>query len=175
MKNFLHHKRWVTDTNSTHVETPLIPLTKQMYTGKSYEEYFKQKLIRDTTSIRSDLYEFKMSLFDHGEPEEFLLFVHNFNITLSSTGTLETDTKVQYLHTLVRGEALHQFDFLYADVENTDNKLSDYLLMGSAWYFPPVNWLKTIVQNTQLKSEALYNALNLFEWIFGLLSRGKNG
>ena len=33
-------------------------------------------------SSTSDPYEFNMSLFDHGEPEEFLLFIRNFNITL---------------------------------------------------------------------------------------------
>ena len=51
-----------------------------------------------------------MSLFDHGKPEEFLLFVHNFNMTLVATGMQETNAKVQYLCTIVCGEALCQFD-----------------------------------------------------------------
>ena len=54
-------------------------------------------------SSTSDLYEFKMSLFDHGQPEEFLFFIHNFSMTLAATGTLEMNAKIQYLHTLFRG------------------------------------------------------------------------
>ena len=50
-----------------------------------------------------DLYAFRMSLFDHDEPDEFLLFVQNFQITLSEPGKLETEAKVQYLCTLVNG------------------------------------------------------------------------
>ena len=32
----------------------------------------------------SYLYEFNMSLFDHDEPEEFLLFILNFNMTFAA-------------------------------------------------------------------------------------------
>ena len=32
------------------------------------------------------------------------------------------DARIQYLRTLVPGEALRQFDLLYADVENTEKK-----------------------------------------------------
>ena len=78
------------------------------------------KLRRDPTSSTADLYEFKMSLFDNGNPEEFLLLVRKFNTTLVDSGTLETGAKVQYLHMLVNGEALHQFELLYADVESTE-------------------------------------------------------
>ena len=58
-----------------------------------------------------------MSLFDHDEPEEFLLFVCNFNMTLVETGKKETDSNIQYLCTIVRGEALLQFEFFSAYVE----------------------------------------------------------
>ena len=90
----------------------------------------------------SELYEFRMSLFDHSDPEEFLLFAQNFQITLASTGMLETETKVKYLCTLRHGEALRQLDILYADVESKDTPLDVvYLLKGLACYLPPVNSL----------------------------------
>ena len=44
-----------------------------------------------------DLYGFKMYLFDHGKQEEFLLFIRNFNMTLTETVMLEMDTNIQYL------------------------------------------------------------------------------
>ena len=59
-----------------------------MPTGNSDGDYVKLKLRRDPTSSTSDLYEFMMSLFDHCEPEEFLLFVRNLQMTLADMGTL---------------------------------------------------------------------------------------
>ena len=88
-----------------------------------------------------DLYGFKMSLFDNDEPEEFLLFVRNFNMTLAASGTLEAGAKYQYLCNLVRGEALRQFDSLSADVDFSETLNVDYIITGLAQYFPPVNSL----------------------------------
>ena len=74
-----------------------------------------------------------MSLFDHGEAEEFILFVQNFNMTLTFTGTLKTDSNIQYICMLVRGEELRQFDLMSSDVTYTDTSLNvDYPLKGLA-------------------------------------------
>ena len=60
------------------------------------DKYFaKFKLRKDPTSEKFDLYEFKMALFDNGEPEEFLLFIRNFKMTLEASGTLKSDAKIQ--------------------------------------------------------------------------------
>ena len=63
-----------------------------------------------------DLYDFKMSLFDNVNPEGFLLFVHNFYMTLGASGMLEVGSKYSFLRTIFCGEALRQFDLLSADV-----------------------------------------------------------
>ena len=76
-----------------HVEPPPILLVKVKYNGKSYKYFIQLKSCRYLTSRTSDLYEFKISLFDNGEPEEFLLFVSNFNMTLAVSGMLEAGTK----------------------------------------------------------------------------------
>ena len=87
-------------------------------------------------SITLDLYEFRLYLIDHDKLEEFLLFVRNFEMNLAAMETLVTEVKVHYFCTLVRGEALRQFDLLSTDVENTDTSLIvDYLLKSSVWYF----------------------------------------
>ena len=57
----------------------------------------------DPTSATSDLYDFKMYLFDNGDPEEFLLFMQNFNTTLAASETLMTGAKIQYFCNIVRG------------------------------------------------------------------------
>ena len=67
----------------------------------------------------SDLYEFKMYLFEHGELEEFMLFIRNFNMTLTTIWTLDINAKIQYLYTLVCEEALRHLDLLSPDLENT--------------------------------------------------------
>ena len=123
-------------TNLSHVEPPPIPLVKEMSTSKSYGDYVKLKLLRDPMSSTSDLYELRMSSFEHGGPEEFIFFVRNFQMTLADTGTLETEAKVQYLRTFVCGEALLKFDLVSSDTENTETLLYvDYILKDLAWYF----------------------------------------
>ena len=72
---FFHKKGWGKYNNPAHIEPLPIPLIKETYTGKSDGDDVKLKLRRDPTSIMSDLNEFRMSLFGHGEPEESLLFV----------------------------------------------------------------------------------------------------
>ena len=73
----------------------------------------------------SDLHEFRMSLFGNGGPEDFF---GNFNMNLAASGTLKTGAKYQYSHTLVRGEALRQFDSFSADVEGTETLNIDYVI-----------------------------------------------
>ena len=93
-------------------------------------------MCRYPKSSTSDLYEFKMSLFDHGKPEDFLLFIRNFNTNLAATGMLNMDTKIQYLCTLLHGEVLRQFDLLSADVKNTETLNVDNYIKGLELYFP---------------------------------------
>ena len=77
-----------------------------------------------------------ISLFDHGNPEEFILFIRNCNMTLVATGNLKTVTKVHYVYTLVCAEALYHFDLLSDDVGTIDTYLTvGYLIKGLAWYF----------------------------------------
>ena len=85
-----------------HVETPLTPLIKSKNNNKT-DKYFVNFFKRDPTSGNLDLNKFKMTLFDNGEPGEFLLFIHNFNMTLKASGTLKSDVKIKYLCVLVRG------------------------------------------------------------------------
>ena len=120
---------------------PPLPLMKENNNGKSERDFVKLKLRRYPTSSMSDLCEFKMSLFHNGKPEEFWLFVRKFNMTLAASGTLEADANFQYLCTLVRREALRQFDSLSSGVESTETLNVDYTIRGLAQYIPHVNFL----------------------------------
>ena len=100
-----------------HVEPHPIPLIKSKLDDKPNKYFIKIKFCRYPTSYLSDLYNFKMAFFYNGDREEFLLFVQNFNMNLATSGTLPMSEKIQYICTIVRGEALCQFDLLSADVE----------------------------------------------------------
>ena len=76
-----------------------------------------------------------MALFDNGDMEEFMLFIRNFKMTLEASGTLVASANIQCLHTLVCGEALHQFDMLYSEVGiNTSENLKS-IILGLGTYF----------------------------------------
>ena len=47
-------------------------------------------------------------------------------MTFAATVNLETDAKIQYVCTIVHGEALRKFDLLYADFENIETLNVDY-------------------------------------------------
>ena len=119
MKNFSHKKEWNSQITQAHVEPPPIPLIKVTWGGNSEKDFVKMRLCRDPTSGILDFYEFKISLFGNSQLEDFLLFVPNLNMTLTVSGTMDTGAQIQYLCTLVCGEALHQFEFLSYDVEST--------------------------------------------------------
>ena len=80
-------------------------------------------------SEKLDLYEFKIALFDNSKSEEFLLFIRNLNMALKAPVTLKSGAKTRYLRTLVRGEELHQFYTLSAEVGSaTLEKLKSIIL-----------------------------------------------
>ena len=114
-----------------HVETPLIPIIEVTYNGKSYWDIVKLKLRRDPTSRTSE------SLFENCDPEEFLLFVRNFNMTLAESDTLETGAKIQYIRALFHGEVLRHFDSLSDDVWSTESLTVEYIIKGLELYQPP--------------------------------------
>ena len=60
-------------------------------------------------------------------------------MTLVETGMLETYVKIQYLCTLVFGEALRQFDSFSFDVQITEILNVEYIIKGLALYCSPVN------------------------------------
>ena len=73
-----------------------------------------------------------MSLCENGKPEKFLLLVSNFNMTLTVSGTMEAGARIQYICTLVRGEALSHFVSLSADVESMQTLNVDDIIRSLA-------------------------------------------
>ena len=51
-------------------------------------------------------------------------------MAIAASGALATGEKIRYLCTLVRGEALSQFDLLSSDVAGTDPLTVETILLG---------------------------------------------
>ena len=102
MNNISYKNKWNTGVVQVQMEPPPIPLIKINPNDNLDKDFVEIKFLRYPTSENSYLYEFKMNLFDNGDPEEFFFFVRNCNMTLTESITLEMATKVQYLHTLIR-------------------------------------------------------------------------
>ena len=64
MNNVFHKKKWDTGVVQVHVEHPPIPVIKSNHSDKSDKYSVKQRLWRDRTSDNSNLYEFKIALFE---------------------------------------------------------------------------------------------------------------
>ena len=62
-------------------------------------------------------------------------------MNLEVSVTTKKAVKVQYLHMLVSGEALHQFYSLSADVKSTNHLTVEDIILGLGAYFFPVNFL----------------------------------
>ena len=115
---------------------------REISTDKSDEDNVELKRCKDPTYSTSEIYELRISLFDHDKQEECLLFVCNFNMTLVARGMQVMYVNVRYLCTIVCGVALRNFDLFSVDVENIDTPLNfDDLFKGLSWYLPHVNSL----------------------------------
>ena len=115
---------------------------REISTDKSDEYNVKLKWCKYPTYSTSEIYELRISLFDHDKQEEYLLFIYNFNMTLVSRGMQVMYVNVRYLCTIVCGVALRNFDLFSVDVENIDTPLNlDDLYIELSWYLPHVNSL----------------------------------
>ena len=68
MKNVSCHKNWNLGALQMHVEPPTVLWIKSKNDIKLDKGCEKIKLCMDPTSEQSDIYEFKMALFDNGYP-----------------------------------------------------------------------------------------------------------
>ena len=116
MKNVLHKKIWNRGAVQMHVEPLMIPFIESKNYRKSYKYCVEIKLRWDPTLENSNTCDLKMALFDNGNLEELLLFARNFQMNLETSVMIAASTKIQYLCTLLHGEALCKLYKLYVEV-----------------------------------------------------------
>ena len=76
---------------------------------------------RNSESVGSETYEFKITIFENGAPEELLQFLTNGNKAIKVTGAMTAAVRINFLRTLLRVEALQEFDILASQNNGTTN------------------------------------------------------
>ena len=76
---------------------------------------------QDPASDTSKTYKLKVPTFKNGKPEEFLQMMKAFNTATDGTGTTSATGKIYFLHSMLHGEALREFDILADQVGKTTN------------------------------------------------------
>ena len=93
MKNVSHKNGWFSREIQIHVEPHPTNLTK-IKTDTKLEKYdVKIKLPINTTLEAYDIYDFKMSLFENGYPEEFF-WLQNYQMMIKSSVNIMAGAKL---------------------------------------------------------------------------------
>ena len=80
-------------------------------------------------SEASDIFEFKMVLFENGYPKEFLLSQRHRQMTLKAPINMTSGSNIHYLRTLICGEALCEFESM-CQIGNTTNTHQKQNMLG---------------------------------------------
>ena len=67
-------------------------------------------MCQDLSDADSETYKLKIVMFENSQPKEFLALVNNFKTVIDGTRTTSAAVKINYLRTLLRGEALREFE-----------------------------------------------------------------
>ena len=77
-----------------------------------------------------------ISTFNDVKPEEFLTLMRNFKIVIDGTGRNSPSGWIKYLHTMLRGSSLREYDELSLQLNINNNHLK-HITGGLPDYFPP--------------------------------------
>ena len=132
---------WLSADVQTRIEPPPIPLTSPEEVQERACDTIKVKIKYNPASAGSETHEFKIAIFDNDSPEELLQFLTNAKKAIKRTGTKKFSGRINFLRTLLRGEALGEFDILASQKNGMTNTHYNYIKGGLLEYFTPYNTL----------------------------------
>ena len=94
------------------------------------------------------------------------MFANSFKITLEASGTLQDAAKIQYLCTLVCGEALRQFDMLFTDFESSTPLTLEAIVLYWVRTFSCKCDVRAKARNTPRNEEAVWIKVNILRGSF---------
>ena len=137
-----------------HTKSPPIPLTKLEVDDDRTTHIINVNMRRNPSSAASKTYNVNMNTFDDGQPEEFLSHLRNFKIAIDGTRTTTPPGWIKYLRTMLRGQALREFDKLHSQYGGAINNHLKLIQKGLLEYFFPINELskqKRVMRRTMHK------------------------
>ena len=90
-------------------------------------DIIKIKMIQDPSDANSETYKLKIATFENVKLEAFLALTKNFKTAIDGAGTISAAGKINYLRTLLCGDALQEFDKL--EIHNTVTKNKHLILI----------------------------------------------
>ena len=97
---------WISSEIQAQIEPPPIPIVKNEPVEVNKYDIIKINMHWNPYSTESETYELKIVTFDHGQPEEFPKLTKNSKRAVDRAGATKTAGKINYLRTILRGEAL---------------------------------------------------------------------
>ena len=117
----IRNNKWINADVQAQIKPPPTPLIKVTNGNTEETNINKIKMCIYPASATSETYELKAQTFKNGKPEEFLQMTKEFKTDVDGTGTTFVTGKIQFLRTMLRGEALREFDVITGQVGSTNN------------------------------------------------------
>ena len=107
------------------------------------EDYniFKIKMHQDPASATSEIYNLKFATFENGKLKKILQMMKDFKTATDGTGTMSATVKTNFLRTMLRGEALREFNALAYQVGSTTKDHLKLIKEVLHRYFSPSTYL----------------------------------
>ena len=97
---------WINEEVQAWIEPPPIPTIKNEIDDVSECDIIKIKIHQNLSDANSETYKLNIAMFEHEQPEEFLMLMKCFNSAVDGTNTNLEAGKIYYLLTLLGGEEL---------------------------------------------------------------------
>ena len=97
---------WILVDVQTWINPSNIPLSIQEQPEVNYCNTIKVKMRRNPSSVGLETYEFKMTIFENGKPEELFQFLKNFKNLIDGMGTISVVGSIYLLCELLSGYVL---------------------------------------------------------------------
>ena len=99
----------------------------------------KVNMRKALASATSEMYKLKMATFKNVQLEKFLALLKSFRIAVNGTWTTSVSGSIEYLRTVLHGEAIIYFDELASQNNGMANAYLKHIMEGLLGYFPPIN------------------------------------
>ena len=94
---------WLSAVVQSQIEPLPIPLINKETDNVSKCDIINIKVCWNPSDTDSETYKIKIVMFEHGQPEELLALMNNFNRAIDTTGTTLEAGRINYLPTILSG------------------------------------------------------------------------